>query len=283
MVGLIGPVRRFIFDDGAPLFFISSASNAYGSSVVGVTTFVMATTLGKSMRSLDPRVLWCSNSKSAKANPQSTNKHKDAINHDYVSQGNDSAVTSISTHKENTDNQIDIAEVASTGDPNLAIIDLELSESFEQQEKGIFNEQKYSLDNCTANRHSIVSSTSKLASEHHDKAIGEKELPNLKWSSRTLVAFVLVSMVFMPTFSFGMVLLFGKRIFIGANATLIQFVLSIQSVAPTANFVIVLYQQEGCTGSAERTSRGVVFQYLTATITLLVITTLAISHFYGGN
>jgi hypothetical protein len=88
-------------------------------------------------------------------------------------------------------------------------------------------------------------------------------------------------MVFSTAAQFALVYLVADHVFSGPDAKLIKMVLYLVSCAPTANLVIAVCQREGHTRGAENFARGILFQYLLASVTMAIVTALALSIVYG--
>ncbi|EGD80505.1 hypothetical protein PTSG_01096 [Salpingoeca rosetta] len=298
VVGLVAPLRRVIFDDGAPLLFISSAASAYGSSVVGMLTIVMAATLGKSLSSLNP-LTWF---KSTPAAPKTGATHAAAAAAAVGEEERDGTQEALGESAES----LQWLEAILTPNPSKSsmyvLAESNGSEAAQQQAKQREDAVVVDIDEAIAavraQQHREQQQVDKQQQVQQSKglpasaaggttAVGDgdgdedEEAATKRWDVRTLVAFVVVSMFVGPAIKFGIVLLLGESVFTGANASLLQLVLSIQCVTPTANLVVVVNQREGNRRVAERLSRGVVMQYVAAIVTLLVVTTLSISSFYG--
>ncbi|EGD80504.1 hypothetical protein PTSG_01095 [Salpingoeca rosetta] len=318
-VGLIGPLRRVIFDDGAPLLFISSAASAYGSSVVGMTTLVMAATLGKSLTSLNPLTWFGCHHPRGKATP--TDHQQQQQQEDSGSGGSEAngappavLVQSAASQQHQHGRAYDDTQSSSFGADSsklMSPVSPELPDSARSSTSAgstfviadnTQDDTVVDIDEAIAavraQQHREQQQVDKQQQVQQSKglpasaaggttAVGDgdgdedEEAATKRWDVRTLVAFVVVSMFVGPAIKFGIVLLLGESVFTGANASLLQLVLSIQCVTPTANLVVVVNQREGNRRVAERLSRGVVMQYVAAIVTLLIVTAIAVSSFYG--
>ncbi|EGD74188.1 hypothetical protein PTSG_06198 [Salpingoeca rosetta] len=303
VVGLVPELQDLFFGGKAPLLFSTSAAKTYAAAVVGVMSTVMFVTLGKSIPSLDLRehaakllrMFRPADKRSLEdvevAGPDDTSTNssvqlmasRDSISVGAVLAGPSQCSDQPSSHQQQH------TVPASYDDNGVLLIDVD--RVLEENHLSLALARANGQDDARATSSAtvppsatalklLVPATSNATTTPEQKQ--EKDHQSAaSWGARNLVLFVVTSMLVLPGSKLGLIIWLGPHVFgSGANAALVQLVLCIQSITPTANLLVVVCQREGARASAERMSRGILLQYTVAIGSLLIFTALGVAAFY---